>query len=382
MSGRCITFTGGFSRLRAAFLIAGTAIGAGELGLPMALSKAGYVPAFFGTLLVYLCMLASGMLTTKLFLNSHAEDLPSLFRSHLGKCWAGVFNCSYFALAFCLLVAYWSGLFSLLGGTKLALAVLGIFAGILFMGLGGKFLFVTQMNTLLTAALVAVFCALIVYGFTHGNQPIAGHQSWKHLPCGLPVILCSFGYHQVIPIVCKQLGSNKRVIFSTLILGTILPLLFALSVFTLGFHLFSPEELALAAKRGIPMFALLRDSAISKPLVCLGRCFSLLAIGTSLLGISLAMRGAINDLLRGKNRFRMKEMLVLLPFPIAMLNPGLFLFVLGLCGGIFGNLIAGIIPVMPFLLADRFRFRYLLLWGIFVGIFAIEVSQIVRAAIC
>jgi hypothetical protein len=66
------------------------------------------------------------------------------------------------------------------------------------------------------------------------------------------------------------------------------------------------------------------------------------------------------------------EVLIVLPIVPAIFKPQLFFTVLGLAGGIFGNLIAGILPLTPFLGVKRFWVGYLLLWLAFIGIFAIE----------
>jgi amino acid permease len=128
-----------------------------------------------------------------------------------------------------------------------------------------------------------------------------------------------------------------------------------------------------AAKLGLPMFALFRDHGAHELVFITGRCFSVLAIGTSLLGIAMAMNGALADIHWNTKKFR--ELLVMVPLPIALICPHLFVTVLGIAGGIFGNIIAGIIPVMPFLDRQRFHAGYLVLWLIFMGILLAELAQ-------
>ncbi|MDR3117089.1 MAG: hypothetical protein LBT98_00720 [Puniceicoccales bacterium] len=366
------------SPLRPALLIAGIAIGAGELGLPAAMAPAGYWPALLGTLLVYGATLASGLLTVQLFLKSDGGDLPSLFRRHLGRAGAAIFNGSYFTLALCLLVAYWSGLLGLIGRGSWGILAVAICGNALFLGLrGDRTALLGQCNAVFVWGLVGSFLLLLAAGLCHGGQPGPVFSNWAKFPRGLPVILCSFGYHQVIPLVCEQLRRDRRRIHLALALGTALPLFFAITLFTLAFRLFSQEELCRAAGAGLPLFALLRDRATPEFVFAVGRCFSILAIVTSLIALSLALRGAMGDVFAARKKlFAAREVLVLAPLPIALLFPHLFLSVLGLCGGIFGNLIAGILPLTPFLARGRFRLRYLLLWSFFVAILAIELFQL------
>jgi amino acid permease len=103
------------------------------------------------------------------------------------------------------------------------------------------------------------------------------------------------------------------------------------------------------------------------------QAFSFLAIATSMIGISMAMKGALYDVWgEWKILRRSVEVLIVLPIVPAIFKPQLFFTILGLAGGIFGNLIAGILPLTPFLGAKRFRVGYLLLWLTFIGIFTIE----------
>jgi amino acid permease len=358
----------------AIFLVAGVAIGAGELGLPLALGRAGYFPAVVGVFVVYFCMLVSGVLTAELLVESRAGDLPSLFRRYMGVGGSLVFNVSYFVLAFCLLIAYWSGLSSLLGWHWLTMIVLGV---AVHLGLRRGFGSLGKLTVALTGCLVLVFILFLLAGFSRSGHIFQSEAHWAHLPLGLPIILCSFGYHLVIPIACKQLDYEPSAIRVALLCGTLLPLAVTLAVLTMGFHLFPQEELVAAAKRGLPLFALLRSHGAPEPVFVLGRWFSILAIGTSLLGISMALYGALANIApRQRNPGWIRDLIILAPLPIALSFPSIFLAILGVAGGIFANVTSGIIPVAPFLAGSRFRWGYLLLWSIFLGIMAIELAQI------
>jgi tyrosine-specific transport protein len=360
----------------AALLIAGIAIGAGELGLPLALGGAGYYPAVAGVCLIYICTLVSGMLIARLVVESRHGDLPVLFLKYLGNGWATLFNVSYFTLAFCLLVAYWSGLLSLLGGYALVMCVLGI--GV-YIGLCYNCELLRKFCSLGTIALIISFLLLVAIGFCNSKHSFQSVSHWRLMAPGLPIILCSFGYHQIIPTICRQLDYQPSAIRRALLLGTFVPLAVTLLVLTLGFRIFSQNELMEAAKLGLPMFALFRNHGANELVFIIGRCFSILAIATSLLGIAMAMNGALADIrFRRMNTNKFRELLVMVPLPIALLCPHLFVTVLGIAGGIFGNIIAGIIPIMPFLTRQRFRPGYLLLWLIFVGILFTELAQMLK----
>jgi tyrosine-specific transport protein len=359
-------------------LVAGMAIGASVLGLPLELRSSGYVPALFGTSLVYLCTLASGILLARLFISHHDQDLPGLFSRHLGKIGATVFNVSYFTLAFCLLVAYWSYLNGVFGKTTLVMIVIAI---LFYYGLRDKFEFLEKLNATLTVCLIISFIVLVISSFYGDGLPLLKFSNWKKLPMALPMVLCSFGYHQVVPIVCQRLNYNIKSITTALTIGAFIPLVFNVSILTVAFRMFSADELARAAENGIPLFSLMTERVQSTTLANAGKLFGFFAVATSALGVSMAMKGALRDIFATKKfALQAAEVLILTPMIPAMVKPKLFTTVLGIAGGIFGNLIAGLLPVAPFLKRERFRLRYLLLCGVFALIFAMECAKLLGYA--
>ncbi|MDR3143946.1 MAG: hypothetical protein LBT64_00395 [Puniceicoccales bacterium] len=355
-------------------LIAGMTIGASVLGLPLSLNASGYGPALVGIAAVYVCMLASGFLLARLFVANHDSDLPTLFRRHLGKIGELLFDVSYFALAFCLLIAYWSALNGIFHGIP---CVTVATAAAVYYGLRMRFKFLERINSVFTVGLIVSFALLIFASFRGESLPLFEFSNWKNLPLSLPIILCSFGYHQTVPLVCKSLNYSTKRIAAALIIGTIIPLLFNVSILTVVFRLFSQEELAKAAADGVQAFSLLSGRVGSQLLYHSGQLFSFFAIATSMLGISMTMKGALNDVFSELSALRKcTEMLIILPILPAIFAPNPFLKVLGIAGGIFGTLMAGILPVTPFLRPKLASVPHVLLWLAFVGIFAIECATL------
>jgi tyrosine-specific transport protein len=372
-----------YAFLNAVTLVAGTSIGASELGLPVALRQTGYLPALIGMAGVYCCMLASGILLARLFVVDRHRDLPTFFRKHLGTWGATIFNGSYFLLACCLLVAYWSGLQSILldalGSTmgKIAIVLMGV---AIYGLLRHRFRMLYFCNTAFTVGLLASFLLLVTMSLRPSDSQLLRRTGWMYLPQSLPLILCSFGYHQVIPMVCRQLNYDIKIINRALFTGTLFPLIFNMVILTIGFRLFSVDELSDAAQRGLPVFVLLKQHFHREIFTYVGQSFSFFAIITSLLSISMAMRGALRDVLGRHPKIQQwTEFLIITPLAFALVKPKLFFVVLGVAGGIFGNLMAGLLPVTPFLKTTYFRYRYLFLWLVFAGIFVLECINLCHA---
>jgi tyrosine-specific transport protein len=329
-----------------------------------------YGPALVGILLMFLCAVASGILISQLLLDGPDQDLPTLFRRHLGQMGAVVFNISYFCLAFCLLVAYWCCLKDVLHG---GISTVMVFGFLMYYGLRRRFGLLGRLNSALGIGLIISFILFVGSAFVGDRLPLFAFANWEKLPMGLPIILCSFGYHLVIPTVCKQLRHNTRSIITAVIVGTSIPLIFNVVIVTLGFSLFTPGELAHAADLGVPVFVLLRERFNSVFFLYIGKIFTFFAISTSLLGVSIAMKGALRDISKSSETLKeFVEVIILLPLLLSFFRPQLFFTVLGLVGGIFSNLCAGLLPVLPFLFPGRFRLRYAVLWCSFASIFVIE----------
>jgi tyrosine-specific transport protein len=191
-------------------LIAGMSIGASELGLPVVLRFSGYLPAVVGMFAMYICMLASGILLSRLFMAERERDLPALFHKYLGKGGALLFNTSYFALAFCLLVAYWSGLHGILRNLNVGLPATIMIGILVYYGLRSNLKFLCGTNFALTIGLIISFILIVVASLRGKGLSLLSSTCWSQLPKSLPIILCSYGYHQVIPMVCEQLGHDAR----------------------------------------------------------------------------------------------------------------------------------------------------------------------------
>ncbi len=124
-------------------LIAGTAIGAGMLGIPLLTARAGFWPAVAITLLVWIFMACTGLLylEASLWMQDGANVL-SMSRRFLGKWGKWISGAVYVFLYYCLMVAYFAAgapIFSFFLQSVLGFAPLGIESylsyGLLFGGI-------------------------------------------------------------------------------------------------------------------------------------------------------------------------------------------------------------------------------------------------------
>src|SRR5476649_2881490 len=149
-------------------LVAGTTIGAGMLGIPLVTARAGFIPAVGITILVWLFMLATGLLFLEATLWMHrGANVLSMSRRFLGKSGRVAAGGTFLFLYYCLMVAYFAGgapIFTQMLGLSngwLGYMAYGLFfGGVVAIGLK----LVDRINYLLMAAMFIGYFALIGAG--------------------------------------------------------------------------------------------------------------------------------------------------------------------------------------------------------------------------
>jgi tyrosine-specific transport protein len=325
--------------------IAGNAIGAGVLGLPVTLGGAGFWPSLLAIFILYGAMLHTGQILANCVIETRSFDLPSLFQKTLGKPGVIIFSMAYFTLFFCLLVAYWTGLGS-------------IFSEVSFPCRGALFLVVTlllfhgfrsigPLNVVLTGGFIIAFTVLIFSIFQVKGEALVRIGDWGVVNRSLAVILCSYGFHGAVPFVCSQLDFDKKSIEKAITWGAFFPFLFNVIILWASFRALNPEELARGLAQGLPVFAILSQKEGMHLCALWGQIFSFFAIITSLIGVSLTMGNALQDCFSGRAmKLPIIGVTVFLPFIISFYNPSIFIRTLEFSGGILLNIIAGILPLI------------------------------------
>jgi tyrosine-specific transport protein len=352
--------------------IAGNAIGAGVLGLPVSLGGVGLWLALVAMCALYGAMLYTGQVLANFVVETHAFDLPSLFKKTLGKPGLAIFCMAYFTLFFCLLVAYWTGLGSLFAPITFPCrgCLVGLVALLLFQG----FRSIGPFNALLTGGFIVAFVALVFFMLQMENKMSTGIGDLALLNRSLSIILCSYGFHAAVPFLCKELDFDKKTIRKTIFLGTLFPFFFNVIITLTSFRALSTEELQSGLARGLPVFALLCEKEGMQLCAQWGQIFSFFAIVTSLIGISLTMGNALQDCFSGK-LMRIFPIIVTvgLPFAISIYNPSIFIRTLEFAGGICLNIIAGILPLIAKIKNEKSSFLDFLLLGGFLYVLVVTV---------
>jgi len=333
-------------------LIAGTTIGAGMLGIPLLTAKAGFIPGVGITVLVWLFMLATGLLFLEATLWMHeGANVLSMSRRFLGRSGKAAAGATFLFLYYCLMVAYYAG------GAPIFSAFLGISGiwgmvayGLLFgaiVAVGLKF--VDRINYLLMAAMFLGYFALIGTGASEVSASRFKDGNFYEVIFAAPILFSSFGFHNVIPSLVDYFHRDVRVLRKSIFYGTTISLVIYLIWQWLIIGAVPLSAIEDALSQGKPATAALQTLTGNPWVMTFGQFFAFFALVTSMLGVAFSMVDFLGDGLKidrkGKHRILLCIVIFLPPFILTAIDPNIFVTALGFAGGFGEAFLNGLIPV-------------------------------------
>lgn len=291
--------------LGAVLLIAGTAIGAGMLALPVSTASAGFTPslAVFGV--TWLLMMCSALLLLEVNLcMDKGANLITMAEKTVGASGKWLAWGSYLLLLYALNAAYLSGMGDMLQGVaggllhqplpgwSPAVLFMLLFAVVVYMGTAT----IDRVNRYLISGLVLAFFALVLLLAPH-VQPgrLLEQKHWSGMVMTLPIVVTSFGFHIVIPSLRDYLQGDKKRLVRAIVLGSTIPLACYIlwEGIILGVVPLQGEhglQAILATGQGTEALAASLKEQLQQPLIqTIFRLFSFFAITTSFIGVSLSL---------------------------------------------------------------------------------------------
>ncbi len=345
----------------AALMISGNTIGAGILGLPILAGMAGALPSTAGLMAIWMVMLGTAFVLAWR-MTSHGPEvkgLPSLFQKELGPFGKGFATIGYLINYFGILVAYLCGgatiithLFNLdVPQSIVTLILFAILTGVTLFGVE----VVRKSNALLMALLFVAFSYLIIVSGKSVHLQWFQYADWRFFPAVFPVFICTFTYHNTIPIVVRVLDYDRPSVNKALVVGTAIPLilsiLWTLSVIgCLPLEGVGKDTIHNAFKENFPATIPLAHILDSNVFTTVSLIFSLLAIATSYMAVGTGLLNFMKDLSQPlfKKRNQATDALLAfgLPLFITLYYPDLFLIALNVAGGVGIGMVFGILPGM------------------------------------
>ena len=345
----------GLRVLSGTFLIAGTMIGAGMLGIPLLTGVAGFLPGIVVTCVVWLFMYCTGLLFLEVTLwMPDGSNVLSISGRFFGKGGRFVSGIMFIFLYYCLMIAYFAGgaplLADALGISPLSWLSFSLF-GLIFaivVAIGPKS--IDRVNIIMSVAMIASWFTLIGGGGEKVEASRLAYTNWSAMVWAMPVLFSAFGFHNVIPSLCSYLKRDKRSLRFAIFWGSFLPLIVYLVWQWLIIGAIPQERITETLKQGIPVTAAFQSVTGERYFSLIGRFFAFFAIVTSTLGVAFSMVDFLGDGMGIKRRIGWKRIALTVltfvpPLILAAFNPGVFNTALGIAGGFGEAFLNGLLPV-------------------------------------
>ncbi|MBN9543582.1 MAG: amino acid permease [Alphaproteobacteria bacterium] len=330
-------------------LIAGTSIGAGMIALPIMLAKIGLFESIMLMILIWAIMYYSALASVELNLRAgKGITLGEAGAIYSGQIASKIGTISLKILSYSLLSAYlYAGCDLIKTLTGYNPYILEILAVLLIIVLTTKIRLIEYINRILFLAMLCVLGLIIIYMIPASSLHNSGTETTLQLSTILgtiPVIFTSFGFQVIFHTVTDYCNKDARLIRKAFYWGSLIPLL-VYTIWTLGIlntiasH--NPDLYVNLIKGNVEIGTLINELSIilnKSYLNNLVWVISILAITTSMIGVSVGLSGSISNYLNSKNLAIGKNNLIaalstVLPgYIVAKLAPNAFIAALGFAG--------------------------------------------------
>jgi tyrosine-specific transport protein len=343
-------------------LIVGSCIGAGMLGLPVITGIAGFFPSLIMFFLAWAFMTASALLLVEVngwF--SQRVNLLTMVGDTLGKKGKAVCWITYLFLFYALLVAYISGIGSLsttffqmmfnvaLPAWAGSLFFVVLFGWIVYLGTRR----VDLCNRGLMVGKITVFLFLVFIGAAYIQPVLLAQTQAKYALLSLPLLIISFGFHNMIPSLVNYLKGDIRRVRWTIIGGGIIAFaiymiweILVLGIVPIG----GLNGLVANLKQDKEASQALATMVGSPAISVLAQALAFFAILTSFIAQALSLVHFLADGLRIPYKNKENGWLCVLaltpPLILALIYPQMFFKALNFAGGICTVILFGLLPVM------------------------------------
>ncbi|HET58297.1 MAG TPA: hypothetical protein ENN35_07645 [Deltaproteobacteria bacterium] len=345
------------------FMVAGTAIGAGMLGLPVRTAAGGFFPSVALLILVWAVMTFTALAMLEVALSCPGEtNLITMATRYLGP-WGGriVWLCYLFFL-YSVMAAYTAGGTTMVADLcaiplhrhpvplPAAMAAFALpFALLVYRGAR----WVDIANRCLVILFAAAFGMIIYFVSDGGTGAIPADGNPKYLPAAFPLLVTSFGFHLLIPTLKTYMKENVARLRAAVIAGSLVPLLAYLV-----WQYIVMTSIPAGGPGGLVSMLLSDANPGELVMEAMGRgrgmkfsvaLFSIMALSSLFAGVSLGIFDFFADGLsirkNSRGRITLCVFTFLPPLLYALIAPGGFMAALNYAG-IFASVLLIVYPVL------------------------------------
>lgn len=229
------------------------------------------------------------------------------------------------------------------------LIMVGIFGAMVYLGTQA----VDNFNRVFMFGLIVTYVLLVALGVSHVKTDYLQHSNWGASLFMVPVLIVSFGYHNLVPSLTQYLDHDVKRLRLCFIIGSAIPLLVYLTweYLILGLVPLEGPDGFLATRDNGDMATKALRAAVGSPLIVgLAHYFAFFAVVTSFIGVALSFVDFLADGLgvhKGPmGRLQMCLLALVPPFVFAVIYPKIFLDALNIAGGYFAVMLFGVLPAL------------------------------------
>lgn len=329
------------------FIVAGTALGAGMLAMPLATAGVGFWTTVLMLVGLWAVMTYTALLMVEVYQYNDPElGLSSLVYQYLGRLGQWLTGLAMPFLLYSLVAAYLVG-----GGDIIQVFLYSVFqisiprflavlifalVGALVVGIGTHS--VDWVNRFLFAAKLFFLAAMLTLLLPHvaSVNMLTMPTAQALVLSAIPIVFTSFGFHGSVPSIVRYMQGDTRKLRWVFIIGSGIPLVVYLlwQLATLGSIATDTFLGVLANASGINgLLEAVKTVAQSPKVELVVRIFAGLALATSFLGVALGLFDFLADVFKRTDstfgRIQTSLITFLPPLFFALFYPKGFIFALG-----------------------------------------------------
>ncbi len=329
------------------FLVAGTALGAGMLAMPLATAGVGFATAMLLLFGLWAMMSYTALLLVEAYqYNDAGMGLSSLAYKYLGRSGRWLTSLAMPFLLYSLIAAYLAGGGEIISESLNSLMGLQLpdYVGVLlFAIIGGTVVCfgthsVDLINRFLFATKIFFLAAMLILLLPHVQQVNLLSMPVKQalLLSAIPIVFTSFGFHGSVPSIVSYMRGDTAKLRKIFMIGSAIPLLVYIfwQVATLGTIESDTFIGILADESGLNGLLAAVKAVVGTARVEMAvRLFAALALATSFLGVALGLFDFLADFFKRSNsvngRLQTGAITFVPPLLFALFYPKGFIFALG-----------------------------------------------------
>lgn len=323
------------------------------LALPILTGMLGFYPSIFMLIIACVFMTLSALLLVDVCSWFEGRvNFPTMVQETMGTAARTIYWFLYLALFYALLVAYMTGSGNHVGalinvpdwvGT---LFFVMVFGGLVYLGTRS----VDMMNRFLMVGKILAYVFLIVLGFKYVLSSRLDYVNMDYVLTALPVLVISFGFHNMVPSIVSYVGGDKKLARLTIIMGASFALLIYLIWLLVALGSLPERIVTMSYAQDIDAAEALSRIYKSSMLSISARCLAFFAILTSFLAQTLSLAHFLGDSFKVKERKRENPYLIIAallpPLIFSIIYPQIFFKALNFAGGICAVLLFGVYPAI------------------------------------